>query len=177
MKKTLTFILGGARSGKSSTAQQYAAESGAEVLFVATATAGDDEMRVRIAAHQAARPAGWRTLEAPLQVGRSIAATVPSGLVVVDCLTLLASNILFSLPEPVVEAAYQSAVDAEVEALLAAYRSGSAAWIVVSNEVGLGVVPPTYLGRIYRDALGRANQRLAQAADTVLFLVAGIPSR
>jgi adenosylcobinamide kinase/adenosylcobinamide-phosphate guanylyltransferase len=106
MDKSLTLILGGARSGKSSTAQhtaqQWAAESGAEVLFVATATAGDDEMRVRIAAHQAARPAWWRTLEAPLQVGRAIAATVPSGLVVVDCLTLLASNILFSLPEPVV---------------------------------------------------------------------------
>jgi adenosylcobinamide kinase/adenosylcobinamide-phosphate guanylyltransferase len=177
MKKTLTLILGGARSGKSSTAQRLAEESGETVLFVATATPGDEEMRERIAAHQAARSSSWRTLEAPLRVGQAVAASPPAGIVLVDCLTLLASNVLFSLPEPVAERDYLSAVDAEVEALVQAYRSGPAGWIVVSNEVGLGLVPDNYLGRIYRDALGRANQRFAQAADTVLFLVAGIPMR
>ena len=147
------------------------------MLFVATATAGDAEMQARIAAHQAARPAGWRTLEVPLRVGQAIAAAKPAGVVLVDCLTLLASNVLFSLPEPVEEAAYLAAVDAEIEALLAAYQGGSAAWIVVSNEVGLGLVPDNFLGRIYRDALGRANQRIAGAAGEVLFMVAGIPMR
>jgi adenosylcobinamide kinase/adenosylcobinamide-phosphate guanylyltransferase len=175
--RKMTLILGGARSGKSALAQKMAAEGGWPVLYVATATAGDEEMAARIAAHRAERPAHWRTLEASLQVGAAIAAAVPAAeeLVVVDCLTLLANNVLAPLPETISSAEADAALAVEVDGLLAAYMAGSAEWIIVSNEVGLGLVPPYPLGRLYRDALGRANQRLAAAADQVLFMVAGLP--
>jgi len=175
--RKMTLILGGARSGKSALAQKMAHESGRPVLYVATATAGDEEMAARIAAHQAERPAHWHTLEAPLQVGAAIAAARPAGadLVLVDCLTLLANNVLAPLPETISSAEADAALGAEVDGLLAAYLAGSAEWIIVSNEVGLGLVPPYPLGRLYRDALGRANQRLAAVADEVLFMVAGLP--
>ncbi len=178
MTRKLTLILGGARSGKSALAQKMAAEGGRTVLYVATATAGDEEMAARIAAHRAERPAHWRTLEAPLRVGAAIAAaTADAGpeLVLVDCLTLLANNVLGRLPETISASEAEAALAAEVDGLLAAYEAGSAVWIIVSNEVGLGLVPPYPLGRLYRDALGRANQRLAAAADEVLFMVAGLP--
>jgi adenosylcobinamide kinase/adenosylcobinamide-phosphate guanylyltransferase len=177
MSRKMTLILGGARSGKSALAQKMAQESGRLVLYVATATAGDEEMAARIAAHQAERPAHWHTLEASVQVGAAIAAAAPAGtdLVLVDCLTLLANNVLSPLPETISSAEADAALAAEVDGLLAAYMAGSAEWIIVSNEVGLGLVPPYPLGRLYRDALGRANQRLASAADTVLFMVAGLP--
>ena len=98
-------------------------------------------------------------------------------MVLVDCLTLLASNVILALPEPVGVAAAEDALRAEVDALLAAYAESRATWIIVSNEVGLGIVPSYPLGRVYRDALGRANQQLAAAADEVLFMVAGLPMR
>lgn len=174
MTRRLTLILGGARSGKSAHAQQLAAERGRDVLYVATAEAGDAEMAARIAAHRAERPAHWRTLEATRQVGAALHG-VHAEVVLIDCLTLLANNVIVPLPEPVTEAAATEALAAEVDGLLAAQRAGDAEWIVISNEVGLGLVPPYPLGRVYRDALGRANQRLAQAADEVLFMVAGLP--
>jgi len=96
---------------------------------------------------------------------------------VLDCVTLLASNVIIPLPEPVSEASAQAALEAEIDALLAAYAAGAAAWLVISNEVGSGIVPAYPLGRVYRDALGRANQRLAEAADEVLLMVAGLPLR
>ncbi len=175
--RKMTLILGGARSGKSALAQKMALQSGRPVLYVATATAGDEEMAARIAAHQAERPAHWHTLEAPLRVGAAIAAAKPAGadLVLVDCLTLLANNVLAPLPEAISSAEADAALAAEVDGLLAAYMASSSEWIIVSNEVGLGLVPPYPLGRLYRDALGRANQRLAAAADEVLFMVAGLP--
>ena len=177
MAKELILILGGARSGKSSHAQQMALDlGGQDVLFVATAEAYDDEMRVRIAAHQAERPAGWRTMEAPRRVAAQIApATAGARVVLVDCLTLLASNALLSAGEDVSPQQAEATVLAEVDGLLAACRASDATWIMVSNEVGLGLVPPYPLGRLYRDALGRANQRVAAAADRVLFMVAGLP--
>jgi len=175
MGKSLTLILGGARSGKSTYAQNMAFESGLPVLFVATAVAFDDEMRVRIAAHQAERPAGWRTLESPTGVGTAISAAEPAPVILLDCLTLLANNVILALDDPENAPAAQAALDAEVDSLLAAYAQTDADWIIVSNEVGLGLVPPYPLGRIYRDVLGRANQRLAQTATRVLFMVAGIP--
>jgi adenosylcobinamide kinase/adenosylcobinamide-phosphate guanylyltransferase len=176
MGKRLTFILGGARSGKSTHAQRLAAERGNDVLYVATAEAGDDEMAARIAAHRAERPAHWRTLEAPRQVGSAIRVVAgDAGVVLIDCLTLLANNVIAPLPEPVTAEAAEAALNAEVDELLAAYSESEAEWIVISNEVGLGLVPPYPLGRAYRDALGRANQRLAAAADEVVFMVAGLP--
>jgi adenosylcobinamide kinase/adenosylcobinamide-phosphate guanylyltransferase len=175
MGKKLTLILGGARSGKSSYAQQMVDRPPESVLYVATATAGDEEMAERIAAHQANRPVHWRTLEAPLKVGKVIQAAGPTRWVLLDCMTLLANNVLFSLPEPVKEPDYQSAMDGELDELLEAYQNSPAEWVLVSNEVGLGLVPEYPLGRLYRDVLGRSNQRLAQEADTVIFMVAGLP--
>ncbi|WP_119070321.1 bifunctional adenosylcobinamide kinase/adenosylcobinamide-phosphate guanylyltransferase [Aggregatilinea lenta] len=178
MAHQLIFVLGGARSGKSTYAQTWAEEHGERVLFAATAQAFDDEMRVRIARHQAERPAGWTTVEAPLDVGDAIRAALDGhDTVVVDCLTLLASNALLTLPEDYTQEDATAAVLAEIDGLLATYAASDAAWIVVSNEVGMGLVPPTTLGRLYRDALGRANQRVAQYADEVLLLVAGLPWR
>ena len=149
---------------------------GSDVLFVATAEAFDDEMRARIAAHQADRPSGWRTVEAPRRVAEQIAPAIEDArVVVVDCLTLLASNALLSAGEDASPLQAEAAVLAEVGGLLAACRASDATWIMVSNEVGLGLVPPYPLGRLYRDVLGRANQRIAAAADRVLFMVAGLP--
>jgi len=184
MPKRLTFILGGARSGKSRHAQTLAAERGDCVLYVATAEAGDAEMATRIANHRAERPIHWHTLEAPRSVGPAIAAYVshftqnaPLPLILLDCLTLLASNVIVPLPEPVNESTATEALNLEVDGLLAAYHALAADWIVISNEVGLGIVPEYALSRAYRDALGRANQRLAAAADEVLLMVAGLPLR
>jgi len=170
----LTLILGGARSGKSHHAQQLAVESGKRVLFVATAEAGDQEMADRIEAHRLSRPQAWDTLEAALGVGKAILERKPSGLVLVDCLTLLASNVLGQFSEPYQPGKYRAALDEEIEGLLEAYRQTLAEWLVISNEVGLGVVPATPAGRLYRDALGQVNQRVAQVADEVVMMVAGI---
>jgi len=176
MKKTLTLILGGARSGKSSHAQKLARERGGDdVLFVATAQALDEEMASRIETHRRERPAGWRTLEAPRHAGEAIAHAEPSAVVLVDCLTLLVSNAVLALPDSASATEAEDTTLAEVEELLAAYRSGTVSWVVISNEVGMGLVPPYPVGRAYRDALGRANQCLAAEADEVLLMVAGIP--
>lgn len=178
MSRQLTLILGGARSGKSAYAETLAAQQNGTVLYVATAQAWDDEMRVRIANHRAQRPATWATIEAPQAVGPAIMSALQThapAVILLDCLTLLASNIIIALPENVNEAEATTALMAEVDTLLAAYASSNAAWIMVSNEVGLGIVPAYPLGRVYRDALGRANQRLAAVADEVLFMVAGLP--
>lgn len=178
MTKQFTLILGGARSGKSSYAEALAAERGERILYVATAQAWDEEMTLRIANHRAQRPAAWQTLEAPRDVGQAIGNALSiykPDLILLDCLTLLASNIIIALPENVTELTASAALQVEVDALLAAYAQSDAAWIVVSNEVGLGIVPAYPLGRVYRDALGRANQRLAAAAAEVLFMVAGLP--
>ena len=175
MGKHLTLILGGARSGKSSFAQSLFEAAEEPVLFVATATADDAEMASRIAAHQASRPAHWVTLEAPLQVGAAVRSAASTPRVLVDCVTMLASNVLMTLPEPVDEKAYQHLLEEETDLLLAAYQAHPGEWVLISNEVGLGLVPAYPLGRYYRDALGRANQRLAQAADRVILMVAGIP--
>jgi adenosylcobinamide kinase/adenosylcobinamide-phosphate guanylyltransferase len=171
----LTLILGGARSGKTSYAEKLAAKMGQSVLYIATAEAQDEEMKARIQAHRLARPPTWQTLEAPRHVGQALFELQERpAVLLLDCLTLLASNILLSMEaesEPLIEAALQ----AEIEALLAAQNHLDIPLIIVSNEVGLGLVPPYPLGRIYRDLLGRANQQLAATANRVLFMVAGLP--
>ncbi len=183
----LVLVLGGARSGKSTYAERRAEQSGGAVLYVATSEPGDAEMADRIAHHQAGRPADWATVESARGVAEAIrAAGSDAPAVIVDCLTLLAANWLvaetgeyadpFDAPEhDPFDPAIEAALVREVEALadLAAERDGE--MIVVSNEVGLGVVPPYELGRAYRDVLGRANQVMAARADEVLLLVAGIP--
>lgn len=173
----LILVLGGARGGKSAFAQRLAADlGGSDVLFVATAQAFDDEMADRIRAHQADRPLGWRTVEAPTAVAPAIdAAAGDVRVVLLDCMTLLVSNAMLAQGDEPDEAAAQSAVTAEVQALLDACAALPATLIVVSNEVGMGLVPPYRLGRLYRDLLGRANQMLAAQAERVYFLLAGIP--
>jgi adenosylcobinamide kinase/adenosylcobinamide-phosphate guanylyltransferase len=135
-------------------------------------------MTLRIANHRAQRPATWHTLEAPRAVGQAIGAALPihkPDVILLDCLTLLASNIIIALPESATELEASAALQVEVDALLATYAHSEATWILVSNEVGLGIVPAYRLGRVYRDALGRANQRIAAAATEVFFMVAGLP--
>jgi adenosylcobinamide kinase/adenosylcobinamide-phosphate guanylyltransferase len=172
----LTLVLGGARSGKSSYALDWASQVGERILFVATAQPFDDEMRERVTRHQSERPSTWRTLEAPIAVGDEIAAADGGfDAVVVDCITLLVTNVLLAMDESASQDAVNRAVLVEVDSLLAAYSASSARWLLVSNEVGMGVVPPTRLGRFFRDALGYANQRLARAADEVVMIVAGLP--
>jgi adenosylcobinamide kinase/adenosylcobinamide-phosphate guanylyltransferase len=178
---TLTLILGGARSGKSSYAEALAARLGRRVLYVATAEPLDDEMRARVAAHQGRRPAHWRTLEVPRNVGSALPATSDASsvdVILLDCLTLLVSNVLLSAGATASEleaGAPWPGVQAELESLLEAHRRSGAHLIVVSNEVGLGLVPTSVLGRTYRDCLGWANQVLARAADRVILMVAGLP--
>ena len=172
----LILILGGACSGKSTYAQQLAQDLGGKaVLFVATAEAGDEEMAQRIVKHRQSRPSTWRTLEAPRQVGEAVRTELrDTTVVVVDCLTLLVSNAILSLgmnPDPT---AAEAAIEEEVEALLQVCRTSVATFIIVSNEVGLGLVPNTPLGRLYRDLLGQANQTLAAQAHAVYLMVAGL---
>jgi adenosylcobinamide kinase/adenosylcobinamide-phosphate guanylyltransferase len=172
----LILITGGARSGKSDYAQSLAATLGGDdVLFVATAEPGDAEMARRIEAHRQARPSTWRTVEAARQVGQAIGNAEPAKVVVVDCLTLLVSNGLLSLgDDPALESA-EAEIEREVQGLLEAVRRVSGPVIVVTNEVGLGLVPLSPLGRLYRDLLGRANATLAREAEQVFLLVSGIP--
>lgn len=169
MSEKLTLILGGARSGKSTHALRLAGASGAPVLFVATAEARDDEMAAKIARHRAERPAHWRTLEAPLGLAAALAQVPPAPVVLVDCVTLWVSNLLLA------EGASWEGAVAELDALLDWHRASDAELIVVSNEVGWGLVPGDQLSRTYREWLGWFNQRLAAAADQVYLLVAGLP--
>jgi len=172
----LVLILGGARSGKSRFAQELAArlnESG--VLFVATAEAGDAEMQARIAIHRQSRPAEWETLECPLELGAALGRSPERhDVAVIDCLTLLVSNILLKVADSEPERA-QGLVEAETASLLAACRKRRGAVIIVSGEVGQGVVPDNPLGRAFRDLLGWANQALAAESSATYLMVAGFP--
>ena len=176
----ILFILGGARSGKSAFAEGMAAEygkKGAFVLYLATCARrrDDGEMERRILSHQARRPDAWKTMEEPEDPGRRIGEMPDNSVVLVDCLSLWVSGLLMASPEE---------GNAAVERVLGKVREffqGAAKAlcdvIVVSSEVGAGVVPPSPLGRLYRDVLGLANQEGAKAADEVWFVVAGLPRR
>ena len=160
----LTLVLGGARSGKSRYAESLVTALPAPWIYVATAEARDAEMAERIAAHQARRGAGWRTLETPRDVVGALTAhgTTP---VLVDCLTLWLANALLAGAD----------VDAEIERLEAALEQASAPLVLVANEVGFGIVPDNALGRRFRDLQGLLNQRIAARADRVVLVVAGLP--
>jgi adenosylcobinamide kinase/adenosylcobinamide-phosphate guanylyltransferase len=159
-------VLGGARSGKSSAAERLVKSAGAPAVYVATAQAWDDEMAERISRHREERGAGWDTVEAPLDLPGALRRADGEGrAILVDCLTLWLSNIMLAGRD----------VEAEADALLATLPDLSARVAFVSNEVGMGIVPDTPLGRRFRDAQGRLNQRVAEAADLVLFVAAGLP--
>ena len=174
----ITLILGGARSGKSSYAQQLAEESGRSVTFLATAQATDEEMSTRIQKHRDERPPHWETLEAPLGIASHV-GQIQSEIVVLDCITLLMNNLImqFVKDDLVDEAPFMQSVQNEISDLLSAIRASDQHWLIVSNEVGLGLVPPYQMGRVYRDGIGWANQRLAKEAEQVIFMVAGIPMK
>ena len=180
----IALILGGARSGKSAFAQKLAQQSGGPVVFVATARTDDPEMIARVAAHRAARPSGWRTVEAPRGVGDAILAEGPGArTILLDCLTLLISNCLTDPYEDCQQGAVGDGSDEaralwaeeEVRSLLVACKSVGANLVAVSGEVGSGIVPSYPLGRVFRDILGQVNQTVADAADAVFLMVAGIP--
>lgn len=166
---SLTLITGGARSGKSRFAEHLAALHQGTVLFLATAEARDDDMAARIARHQAGRPAHWRTLEEPLHVAHALAKAEPASLVLLDCVTLWVTNLLLR------EGTTWAQSKAELDALLAWYRIRAVDLIVVTNEVGLGIVPADPLSRTFRDWLGLFNQHIAAEADAVYLMVAGLP--
>jgi len=160
----LTLVLGGARSGKSRYAESLVTALPAPWIYVATAEARDAEMTERIAAHQARRGAGWRTLETPRDVVGALTAhgTTP---LLVDCLTLWLANALLASAD----------ADAEIERLEAALEQASAPLVLVANEVGFGIVPDNPLGRRFRDLQGLLNQRIAARADRVVLVIAGLP--
>lgn len=165
----IILVVGGARSGKSS----YALSMGRakkKVAFVATCEPRDDEMRSRIAAHQKARPVHWKTFEAPTDVGSVLKRLKGFELVIVDCATLLVSNLFLS-------GASRAVIEKKVRSLMAAAKSKPFDTVIVSNEVGLGIVPEHRLGRDFRDIAGSVNQIMAQQADTVFFMMCGIPAR
>ncbi len=174
---TVSLITGGARAGKTAFALALAALAG-PVVYVATAEARDEEMAARIQRHRAERPPHWATVEAPLEPVAALAGISPAALVVFDCLTLWVSNLLlarlpahFSVPEG--EAA-ATAVRGAVQELLAWQARAGNDLLIISNEVGLGIVPADPLSRLYRDVLGQANQMVATAAARVYLVVAGL---
>jgi adenosylcobinamide kinase/adenosylcobinamide-phosphate guanylyltransferase len=173
-------IIGGAGSGKSYFAQELALKSGKPVLFVATAVAGDEEMHQRIEGHRRKRPPAWSTLEVTTKVGKRIIEKIGNAqVVVVDCITLLVNNIFSQYSDQTGEQIdtplIEKRLTAEIDELIECITQVDASFIIVTNEVGLGLVPANRLGRLYRDLLAKANQMLAQAADEVYLMVAGLP--
>jgi len=161
-----TLVLGGARSGKSAYAEGLVRAGGLAMRYLATGEAGDAEMRERIAHHRARRGEGWTTREEPLALVEALAGEAGEGrAVLVDCLTLWLSNLLFA----------ERDLDAETARLCAALGGLAGPVVLVSNEVGMGLVPETPLGRRFRDAQGRLNQAVAAAVPAVVFVAAGLP--
>ena len=162
----VTLVLGGARSGKSAWAEARAVASGLSPVYLATGEAGDDEMAERIAHHRARRGARWATVEEPLELATALADwSRPDRVVLIDCLTLWLANLMDAERDP----------EAEAERLVATLAILRGPALLVSNEVGLGIVPDNPLARAFRDAAGRLNQRVAAAAQHVVFLAAGLP--
>lgn len=166
----ISFILGGARSGKSALAEKIASDSGLPVHYLATAQVWDDEMAERVQHHKTSRPAEWPTTEAPLDIIPVLERQAQSGCVLLDCLTLWLTNLLL-LDDDAALANYQQ----ELLDYLAAGVPGHL--ILVSNEVGQGVVPTNKLARRFVDESGRLHQRIAALADEVIFVTAGLPQR
>lgn len=171
------FIVGGARSGKSRLAQNLASAAEARawgpVVFVATATAGDDDMAARIARHRADRPPHWHLVEAPTGLVAAIEAVSGEAIVVIDCLTMWTANLLLGQSLPADDSSADRVIEAEAERLALRLVGRSGPSIVVSNEVGLSVHPETVLGRRYQDLLGRVNQTVAHHAGRSVLMVAG----
>jgi len=165
MPPQLVLVLGGARSGKSDYAERLLSQMSADRIYVATAQARDAEMETRIAAHKASRAGGWETVEAPLHVVPALKDMTEGKGVLVDCLTLWLSN----------QMELGADIASETEVLLRGLSGLDGPVVMVSNEIGMGLVPDTPLGRSFRDAQGTLNQRAAELADLVVFVAAGLP--
>lgn len=166
MNKGRILVLGGARSGKSRVAEQIAEGSGLARFYLATAEAGDNEMRARIGEHRKRRGAAWQTLDTPRDLEKALAETArPDRAILVDCLTLWLSNIFLN----------EGDVAERIAALTVSLRELPGLIVVVSNEVGMGLVPDNALGRSFRDAQGQLNQSVAEICETVIFTAAGLP--
>ncbi len=161
----LTLVFGGASSGKSRFAEDLACSGGTSRLYIATARAWDDEMRAKIECHRAGRGPGWRTVEEPVEVARVLTDRPRDHVALLDCATLWLSNILASGED----------LPSRRDELLAALASEGGPVIVVSNEVGMGIVPDNRQSREFRDAQGQLNRRIAELADLVVFVAAGLP--
>jgi len=181
----ITFILGGARSGKSGFAQNLATRlsvgSAGGVTYLATAPAGDEEMKLRIARHRDNRPAQWKTIEEPRHVAGALSG-VNSAVVIVDCLTLLVTNIMLEQGADRSDGSseleeIERVVMREIDNIVVQCRRMRGQSLLISNEVGMAVVPPTPLGRTFRDIAGRVNQRVAGEAEEVYFLLAGLAQK
>ena len=169
MNSRLIFVTGGTRSGKSNFAQELAHSLKGRTVFIATAEALDEEMGKRIAIHQRERPSGWDTVEEPRLLGQAVQKCAGTyDILLIDCLTLWISNLLtnHSLDE--------DEINREVQSLIESCKTESSTVIIVSNEVGMGIVPVDKLTRLYRDIVGRANQEIASEADEVYLVVSGI---
>ncbi|WP_431557691.1 bifunctional adenosylcobinamide kinase/adenosylcobinamide-phosphate guanylyltransferase [Methyloceanibacter sp.] len=162
----VTLVLGGARSGKSRYAESLITAQPQPWVYVATAQVRDDEMAARIKEHKARRAAGWQTIEAPHEVPEALNAAPQGAAILVDCLTLWLSNLMHAKFD----------IDKMTVLLEQALAARSGATVLVSNEVGLGIVPENALGREFRDRQGVLNQRLAAVADRVVFMIAGLPN-
>lgn len=182
----LIFVTGGARSGKSCWAEELAAKAGRRVVYLATCVPQDEEMTARVKLHQQRRPAAWLTVEEPLEVAGVISRVAPQAeAILVDCLTLWLTNRLFAGRPLLGEADFNLAdldldqlapdILAQADAMVEAARASRATVVIVSNEIGLGIVPGAPLSRLYRDLLGWVNQRVAARADEVYLVTAGIP--
>jgi adenosylcobinamide kinase/adenosylcobinamide-phosphate guanylyltransferase len=174
-------VTGGARSGKSQFVLEQATKTGKPVLFVATAEAGDEEMQARIEEHKKNRPANWKTLEARANLGNEIEKNIGDAqTVIIDCVTLLTNNIFMdyvSAKGKISESKVEGSLNAEIDGILACVSRFKAKFLIVTNEVGMGIVPEHPMSRLYRDLLGKVNQKLAKSADEVYLFVAGIPVR
>jgi adenosylcobinamide kinase/adenosylcobinamide-phosphate guanylyltransferase len=170
MNPQLIFVTGGGRSGKSQFAQDLACSLKGPKVFIATAEPFDEEMAERITAHKKARPTGWDTFEEPVNLGKAVVdCGATYDVLLVDCLTLWISNLLTN------NSRGEQAIRSEVDNLVENCKTVSATVVIVSNELGMGIVPLDRLTRLYRDIVGKANQQMAAAADQVFLLVSGIP--
>lgn len=188
-EKKLVLITGGARSGKSSFAVQLASRLGERVLYIATAEVGDPEMEARIIRHRNSRPAGWKTVEVTGDLAAALAKTEDADVVLIECLTLLVNNLLMRELGQGPWEAEDGLIDGEeaeniekkiaqvLEDALNTAKNIRPTVIMVTNEVGFGIVPPYSMGRFYRDLMGTVNQQVAMAADEVYFTISGIPTK